>query len=217
MRAFCLPGGEESARRVNVVRIAERGEFRSAPNARWGPFTSELEIDARRSRFRWDARFRGGARGFFGVTDAYENGAGRLTIRVGGVPVKKMTGLEFDKGELQRYISSFVMCPPMLINNPSLVWTAAGPSTLRVCDRDDPTGATVDVDVDGEGSPVLIRAERPRSVGSQAPLTPWFAVASEFREREGLRIPNRLVVSWGLPEGPFDYYRGEVVSFAIQD
>jgi len=74
LKQFCFPGGEERARRVRAIRSVQRGEFRSAPKARWMPFTAEETVDATRSSFRWEARF---AAGSLRVTDAYEEGRGR--------------------------------------------------------------------------------------------------------------------------------------------
>jgi len=147
LRAFCFPGGEEAARRVRAIKVTEQGELRSAPNARWVSFTSEQEVEARSSRFHWDARFRGGL-GFFTVTDAYEDGHGYVEVKAGRViPVKKMAGPEFDQGELQRYLASVGLCPAMLVNHVSLEWMTAGLLTLRVRDSKGPAGATVDLEM----------------------------------------------------------------------
>jgi hypothetical protein len=103
----------------------------------------------------------------------------------------------------------------MILHNRSLEWTAAGPDTLRVRDRDDPTGATVDLEMDAEGRPLACRAVRPRMAGKRIVPTPWSGVAAEFREWEGLRVASRLEVQWDLPEGSFTYFRAEVTSFAL--
>ena len=82
LRAFCFPDGEEAARLVRAVHTTQRGEMRAAPNARWMPFTAEETIEAGRSSFRWEARYAGGS---LAVTDAYEEGHGRLVLRLGGL------------------------------------------------------------------------------------------------------------------------------------
>jgi hypothetical protein len=128
-------------------------------------------------------------------------------------PSKKITGPVADKGEIQRYLASVVFCPPMLLNHPTLEWNAVGPFRLRLRDRQDPTGATVDLDLSEEGSPLVCRANRPHMVGKQAVLTPWTGTASEFCEHEGLRAPTRLEVAWNQTEGEFTYFRGEITSF----
>jgi uncharacterized protein DUF6544 len=213
---FCFPGGEGPARLVRAIRTTQRGEIRASPSARWIPFTAEEVIETKRSSFRWEARYRGGSMGLISVTDAYEEGHGRLVVKLGGViPVQKVLGAEADKGELQRYLSSVVLCPPIVLNHDSLEWRGVGPLTLRVRDREDPTGAKVELEMSEEGRPLTCRADRPRLVGKLTVLTPWSGSFAEFREWEGIRAASRLEVSWHLPEGPFAYYRSEVVSLKV--
>lgn len=216
LKAFCFPGGEYTARRVCSVKTTQSGEIRFAPTAPWVPFTAEEVFSATESSFRWEARFKGGRMGWFAVTDSYEGGHGYGAISLGGVlPVRKSTGPEFDKGELQRYLASVALCPPMLVNNPSLVWSVAGPLTLRVRDRDSATRASVDLELNGQGRPIACRAERPRMVGKTTVPTPWSAAGTEFEEREGLRVATRLEASWHPPEGAFTCYRAQVNSFEV--
>jgi hypothetical protein len=207
VRAFCFPGGEAAARRVNRVRIAERGEMASAPKARRIPFTAHLEIDTRRSRFRWEARFCGGL-GFFTVTDAYEGGRGLLSVRAGILPLKKMAGPEFNRGELQRYLASFALCPAMLLNHPGLVWSPAGDRMLRVSDGD----VNIELEFEAGGCPVGFRAERPRVIGNRAVPTLWSGRTGDFREWDGIRVPVRTEAYWHLPEGLFRYFHSEITA-----
>lgn len=211
--AFCFPGGEDAARLVRVIRTTQQGEIRMSPQARWIPFTAEEVTDATRSNFRWEARFNPGKIISTAVTDAYEEGRGRLVIKVAGVPMQKMAGPDLDRGELQRYLSSIAFCPPILINHPSLEITAIGPLTLRVRDREDSTGASVDVGLSEEGQPLTCCADRPRMVGKQTVMTPWSGSCTEFRDWQGLRVATLTEVRWHLPEGPFTYYRSEITSF----
>lgn len=211
MRVFCFPGGEDAARAVRGVKTRQVGEWRSSPESRWTRFTAEEFVNATRSEFRWDARI-----GSIVVTDAYEERHGRLAVKLGGViPVKKAAGPEFDTGELQRYLASVIFCPPMLLKHPSLEWKTIGLSALRVRDREDPTGATVDLEIDAEGCPIACRADRPRIVGKRTVLTPWSAISSKYREWEGLRAASHLEVSWHLAAGPFTYFQGDITSFMV--
>lgn len=217
LRSFLLPGGEDAARRFHRVRLKEQGEMRSAPDARWIPFTAEEKIDARRSGFVWEARLRTARILPMLVVDAYEEGQGRLVVKLGGaVPVLNVRGPDADKGELQRYLAGAATCPPMIVAHSTLLWTADGANTLRVRDTDGPAGATVDIEIAQNGLPVIARAERPRMVGKNTVVTPWSATGSDFRELDGLRLAIRREAAWLLPEGAFTYFRSEVLSYELE-
>jgi len=216
LRSFCFPGGEDRARSVRSVRTTQSGEMRMSPESRWVPFTAEEVTDATRSSFRWEAHPNPGKIASPTVIDAYEDGHGYLAVKVGGIPVKRVKGLDADRGELQRYLGSVILCPPILLNHPSLEWTAVGALTLRVRDRIDSTGATIDLEISEEGCPMMCRAERPRLVGKHAFMTAWSGSSLEFREWEGMRVARLMEAAWHLPEGLFTYYRAEIVSLTAQ-
>lgn len=207
MRAFCFPGGAAVACQVRSMRLAERGEMWMAPGARAIPFTAQMDIDARHSGFRWEARCRGGLR-FFTVTDAYRDGHGSLAIRAGILPLRRLEGPDFDRGELQRYLVSFALCPSMLLSNSGLEWSAVQPGRWRVAE-----GATsVELEFDASGCPVSSHCDRPRTVGNHAVLTPWTGRADGFREWDGIRIAGRTEAWWHLADGPFRYYASEILA-----
>jgi hypothetical protein len=215
LRDYLLPGGEEAARLVRGIRAAQRGEIRSSADARWIPFTAEEVVDATRSAFSWDARVGGNALTSVVVTDAYENGHGRLVVKKGPLTLTKMVGPDVDRGELQRYLGYVSYCPPMLLNHPTLEWTAIGPFSLRLQDRQDPGGTSVDVEIDETGRPVVTRAQRPMTTGKRVTIQPWSAAGGDEREYEGLRIATHLEASWDLPEGSFVYIRMDLTSFVV--
>jgi len=101
------------------------------------------------------------------------------------------------------------------LNHGSLEVTPAGDSTLRVRDREDPIGATVDLEIDSNGRPLTCRAERPRTAGKKAILTPWRGVCREVLEYDGLRVASHVEAAWEFPEGKFTYFWAEVTSLAI--
>jgi hypothetical protein len=216
VRAFCFPGGEKAARQVQAVKITQRGEIRGSPGAKWTPFTAEEVIEATRSCFRWNARIGGSIRPLT-VTDAYENGRGRLVLKLGGVvPLKKIEGPEADAGELQRYLGSVGLCPPIVLNHSSLEWKVTGPLTLQLRDRWDPTGTSVDLEISEQGCLLRCRAHRPRMAGKKFVLTPWSGEVTNYREWEGIRIASLVQAQWRLAEEPFTYIRSEVVSVTLR-
>lgn len=170
-------------------------------------FTAEQTIQTKFSGFRWDARTSGVV-----ITDAYEDGHGMAMSRLAGVlTLKKASrGPELDRGEVQRYLGSLMLCPAALVNHASLEWTAVAESMLRVRDLADPTGAAVDFEIGSDGKPSACHTIRPRLVGRNAVDTKWVAKGSDFRLWNGMRMAHRLEVWWEIPGAPFCYYRSEV-------
>jgi hypothetical protein len=213
LKAYCFPGGEPAARSIRGIRAEQRGEIRSSPEARWNPFVANEFVDASASGFRWEARLGAGVLSV-AVTDAYEAGHGRLVVAKGPLQLKKLTGLDVDAGELQRYLGYVGYCPPMLLNNPSLEFAAVGERTLKMRDRNDTSGASVEIDLGADGQPVLIRAIRPMTVGKRVIPTAWSATGSDPQVWEGLRVWRHMEAAWHLAAGPFTYIRIDLTSFA---
>ena len=171
-------------------------------------------VDATKTRFCWEARL---GTGVFAVTvtDAYEEGEGRLVLKKGPLQLKKLTGPDVDQGELQRYLGYVGYCPPMMLNNPSLDFAAVGERTLKVRDRHDQTGTSVEMQLGEDGRPLLIRAVRPMIVGKRVIPTAWSATGSDPQEWEGLRVWRHMEAAWHLAEGPFTYIRIDLTSFSV--
>jgi len=214
IKGFSLPAGELGVRGVRGIKTTQRGEFRSGPNARWVGFTAEEYVDATKSGFCWNAQMGTGLKSVT-VTDAYENGQGRLVVKKGPLKLRELRGPNVDKGELQRYLAYLSYCPAMIINNPNLVMVPVGPQTLRVSDKSDPTGASVDLDVEDTGRISLARAIRPMTVGRKIVMSPWSARPSDFKEWQGLRVPYSLEAGWEPPEGAFIYIRIQLTSVTV--
>jgi hypothetical protein len=214
IKAFSFPHGELAARRVRAIKTSQCGQIRSAPAARWVSFTAEEYVDATCSGFRWDARIGSGLTSVR-VIDAYENGHGRLVVKKGPLKLKELMGRDVDKGELQRYLAYLSYCPAMIDNNPSLQMESLGPDTVRISDTSDDTGASVDLDVGGDGRILVARAIRPMTVGSRAVLTPWMATTADFREVEGLLIPHTMEATWEPSGGTFTYIRIELLTVSV--
>jgi hypothetical protein len=200
MRRFLLPGGNAVVRGIESVETKEIGCMRAQADAQSARFTAKGTYEATRSEFRWSARMQGSATRFLTIVDAYE-GRGLLEVKIGGlIPVKRLTGPAADQGELQRYLATVVMVPPLLVANDAIRWEAIGASSLRVwdCSRAD---IHVDVELDGGGKPVECTALRPRLVGKKFELTRWSAVPVEYTDFDGIRVATKSEARWHLPEG----------------
>lgn len=111
--------------------------------------------------------------------------AGLLTLK------KASRGPALDRGEVQRYLSSLMLCPAALVNHASLEWTAVAESVLRVRDTADRTGAAVDLEIGIDGEPTSCHTIRPRLMGRNAVDTEWEGKGRDFRLWNGMRMAHR--------------------------
>lgn len=207
LRAFHFPEGEAAGSRIRGLRTLQRGEIRGSAGAAWGPLTAEETVAAAHSRFHWEARMGKGLLGRMTVVDAYEDGHGLLLVRKGPLVLKRGAGPDFDRGEIQRYLSLIAYCPSILLLHPDLLWEAVAADTLRVRDRTDATHSTVDLALAPDGSVAEFRAVRPMAVGSGSVPVPWSARPLDHAIHDGVRIATRLEAAWHPPTGRFTYVR----------
>ena len=58
------------------------------------------------------------------VEDAFENGRGRLDVKLRGVvPIVRGRGAEIDRGEALRYLAELVWCPLALLQNTAVSYS----------------------------------------------------------------------------------------------
>ena len=209
-RARAFPGGEEAARAIRAVEWTEKGELRSAPRARWIPFTARHRTEAARTSFRWDAMLGTGLLTRTAVTDACDGRHGWSVAKAAGIlPVSHVEGPDMDRAQIQRWLADVGRCPGALLLHPTLEASSAGGRWLRLRDAAGPAGATVELELGPEGGAIAMRAVRPGLQGRKFVERPWSGRMGGVVEWEGLRVPTTLEASWTYPDGAFVAFRGE--------
>ena len=204
--------GAAPPRGASVV-LRQRGELRLAPGNPWKRVRAEQVIHATTPAFRWTAGIRMAPGVRVRVVDAFEDGRGRLRAKLWGlVPLAGALGPQVDTAELLRYLAELPWCPLAYRDNPALTFRQLDPARLEVR----AATARIVLTVDPDGDVVQARAEaRPRRVGDAFASSPWSGVYTDHGPMGGLRVPRRAVVTWHLEEGPFECFRGEIVSLRV--
>jgi hypothetical protein len=200
--------------RASGVRLQQRGTIRLKPGGRWCPFQAEQVIQAGSVYFRWEARVSIAPLVKVQVVDAYEAGSGLLDVRLWKrFRLATAAGPEIDAGERLRYMSELPWCPYAYRDNRDLTIRAVDESHLSVSGGNEELRLTVDA----AGDVVeVFAAARPRLVGEEYVSSPWGATFSRHERLAGLRVPTKASVSWHLEDGPFEYFRGEIVDLQLQ-
>lgn len=163
----------------------------------------------------WSAR---GTMGVFpvAVVDAFVDGRGELSARVlGTIQVAGGRGADFDKGELQRYLSELPIYPDAILNNSGLSWRQIDERTVEVTGQSRSGPASLRFIFDEHGDIVRSEADsRPmsRSDGTTVP-TPWHGTFGDYQQFGRYRVPAYGEVGWMMEDGLFTYWRGRLVSY----
>lgn len=196
------------------VVFAQVGEMRLKPDGRWLPFTAEQWMATRSTAFCWHARVKMAPLVTAVVEDAFEDGHGRLDVKIfGALPVAHDEGPNVDRGEIQRYLAELPCTPRAILEDPELRFDDGPDGSVRVWVGD--PEVYVDLHFDAQGDVVRTYSEtRPR--GDEGP-TPWEGRWSVYETTDdGLRVPRRADVAWLLPEGRFAYWWAELSDFALE-
>jgi hypothetical protein len=150
------------------------------------------------------------------VFDAFVGGRGELSARLlGAFPVAGGIGTDYDKGELQRYLSELPVYPDAILNNAGLTWRQIDDRTVEVSAKSQTGTAALRFYFDENGDIVRsVADDRPmtRSDGTSV-ATPWHGTFGEYQTFGRYRIPSYGEVGWLLEDGLFVYWRGRVVSY----
>ncbi|HSF39364.1 MAG TPA: DUF6544 family protein [Thermoanaerobaculia bacterium] len=208
---FVLTPGRPLARRARIEHV---GEFRSALDAPWSPFTSVEHFTADPPGFLWDAKIRMAPLTTVRVRDSYLDGRGSMLGKVAGlIPVVDQSGSpELASGALQRYLAEAVWLPAALLPENGVTWEAVDATSARATLTH--AGTTVSLVFRFGESGEIVSTSTPgrfRDVNGRGVLTPWEGVHRRYEEIGCVRVPTEGEVAWILPEGKLTYWRGRIV------
>jgi hypothetical protein len=199
------------------VRLAQTGEMVRRPGEKPLAFTAIQEYAVEQVDFEWRAAFGPNRLVRLSVVDGFRDGVGWLTVRVWGlIPAGRSSGPQVDRGEAMRYLAELPWVPHAIRWNPQLSWRALEDGSAEVSTLVGGRAASIRFSFDEIG---LIRGAsgiRPRLAGGTAIETPFVGRFGDYVELGGIRVPGSAEVSWELPEGPFTYWRGEVISLEAE-
>ena len=204
---LALVAGKRTPRSVH---LRQSGSLRLAPGKPWSAFTAEQWFSLDPPGFLWHGAIRPNRLLRVSAVDRFIDGRGSLRVSAWGrIPLASVSGPETDSGELLRFLVEAVWFPAFWLS-PRIVWTAIDAASARASITVADTTVSAQVLFGPDGLPCGMEAKRYRTVGRRFELTPWQGRCDDYREAHGVLIPHRIAVTWGLPQGDFEWLRGSV-------
>jgi hypothetical protein len=199
--------------RARYARLTQRGEMRGDEHQHWSPFRATESLDLAPRSFAWSATML-----LFGVVpisirDEYRTGRGASQARLAGlVPLAAQAGTpEVASASLLRYLAEGAWLPTLLLPSPHLQWEDRGELRARATLTDRGTTVFADFAFTDSGAITTVTAVRYRDVHGIPILTPWVGRYRAYARVAGMMIPLAADVSWVLPGGEMNVWRGRIV------
>ncbi|MGI9658892.1 MAG: DUF6544 family protein [Gaiellaceae bacterium] len=200
------------------VQLEQTGQMWQKPGGRGMSFTATEALQIGTVAFSWRARFPLLGPLAINVTDEYSHGEGKLEARLLGLRVMRQQGKETDLGEALRYLAELPWIPHAMAANADLEWREIHEHAVEVATVVGSERAAVQIDFNTDGDIIKTSSEsRPRPVGKTYTPTAWGGTYSDYAELAGVRIPTSADVYWQQADGPFTYWRGQILTMRLAD
>lgn len=193
---------------IQQAEFEQQGRMKTGPEKDWIPFSSRQYVAPMVPAFVWVADVGGGPFMRFSGLDSYQNGHGRMRIKVLSLlPVVNEAGPEMDQGTLLRFLGESIWFPAAALNE-RIAWKQLDEHSAEATMTDGATTVSGIFTFSEAGDPVAFEAQRYylRDDGKKV-LEPWQVQLDEgsFRDFDGYRIPTRASVTWKLEEGDYTW------------
>ena len=201
--------------RAVTVRLAQRGELRTAPDKPWMPVAARQVFSVDPPGFVWSVDARMMRVLPIAGRDHYVAGRGRMLIKLAALfPVADATGPAIDQGAMLRYLGEIVWFPSAALSD-TIAWEPIDARSARATMHFAGRSVSAVFAFDDQGRFASLTGQRYLGSGPDARQETWFIPATEWRKFCGVEVPVRGTVTWKLASGDFDYYRWEILDVQI--
>jgi hypothetical protein len=203
---------------TDCVQLTQVGTMRLAPDSADHSFTASQTLAVRHVGFAWRARLRLAGPVAVRITEGLDRGEGYLDARVFGVVrLARVRGGDLAfQGEAMRYLAELIWNPDAILFNPELEWRVLNQEALLIGLGTGARRVEIRVNLDRNGDPVSVAAAaRPRLVGRNFEMTPWFGRCEGYEWQNGRRIPRRAEAGWDLGGRRFVCWRSHIETWSI--
>ncbi|HEY5013275.1 MAG TPA: DUF6544 family protein [Acidimicrobiia bacterium] len=150
--------------------------------------------------------------------DAYLGGLGRMRGKLLGLlPVADGSGVEFDVSELATWLDDAIILSPSMLLDPATTWSEIDDDAFAVAFTDIGLRVEARVLVDRRGAPLVFSTTDRYAALPSGPLrAEWTTPVARWDVVAGRQLPGPSAAIWHLPEGPFTYVEGAVVSSSVE-
>ncbi|MCF6405310.1 hypothetical protein L3C95_20565 [Chitinophaga filiformis] len=193
---------------VGAVHLHQQGEMRTSHNGKWMPVEAEQLFSTTVPAFLWAANVKMFPFLHLAGKDNYINGKGHMLISLlSAIPIVNAKGPAIDQGSLVRYLAETVWFPYAAVND-HIRWKEVDELTAWATITYKGISASALFRFNEEGDFISLTAKRYYLAKGRTTLEDWLVETGPgaYRLFEGIRVPDRLQVTWLLKSGRFTWF-----------
>ena len=197
----------------SVGHFKQEGTLRTTAEGPWMPFYAEQWVSSTTPGFIWVADVGKGIGVHFSGLDKYRNGNGSMLIKLFSlIPVVNEKGSYINQGALVRYLAEIIWLPQAAFNK-KITWEEVDRSKVKVIMKDGEVEASGIFSFNKDGKVIGFEAQRYYVNQNEATLENWMIAIdpNSYKEFQGIRIPTKASITWGLAEGDFTWYQVSII------
>jgi len=196
--------------RIKTVYLKQKGLMRTTEDGKWMLAEAEQYFRVDEPGFVWTAKIKIAPAIYLAGRDKYYEGKGHMLIKLLSlIPVADSRGEEIDQGTLLRYMAEMPWFPTAALSN-YIKWEEVDSNRARATMSYGGVTASGVYEFNEKGELVSFTANRYREVNGRYVLQDWGGLTREYREFNGIKIPNKTDVVWKPETGDFTWYKLEI-------
>lgn len=195
---------------IDSVKLTQIGKFRLGKERPWMEFKAEEFYTTTPPGFRWIAKFKMFGIPLLKVDDKYEKGHGRMYARLLGLKTLfDEKGEKLEQASMLRYLNEMMWFPTAFLNS-NISWEELDGNAARVKFTDNDKEVEAQLLFDDDGRLKNFTAIRYRENAGEYTLDQWSTPITSYGEYCGLKLPQKGLAVWHLPDGDFPYIELEI-------
>jgi hypothetical protein len=193
--------------KVRIVRLKQRGFFRTKPEQKWMPLQAEEYYTVDPPAFLWYGRIRMFPLVTLAGIDKFYKGKGSLIIKLfSAFTVVNASGEESDQAELVRYLNEMIWFPSAFLSD-YIQWEPIDSDSAKATISVAGLIASAELFFNQIGQVRNFVAERYMGINGGALLKKWSTPFKEYIEINGIMVPVKGEGIWTLSSGDFSYIK----------
>ena len=198
------------------ARLTQVGKFRQGKERPWMGFRAEEFYTTNPPSFRWKAKFKMFGFPLLKAEDKYEKGHGRMYGDLLGIKtIFDEVGEIMDQACMVRYLNEIMWFPTAFLDN-NISWKELDDKTAQVKFTDNDREVEAQMYFDEDGRLMNFIAKRYRENAGEYSLDQWSTPITSYREFAGLKLPQKGLAIWHLPDGDLPYIELEIKEIEYQ-